>query len=137
MAIKNMPNFENSIKYVHKICLGRGSSSINSILHIIQSIMKVLPHMDQIKILNHHRRRHHQLHEICFSIPIYPEPNSQISCTLQIYFYYLHPHPLRPTPSPWRVINLHSQAFPYQHRCRPTMDMPKPSQTSLSNPIPY
>ena len=30
---------------------------------------------------------------------------------IQIYFYHLHPHPLRPTPSPWWAINLHCQTF--------------------------
>ena len=76
------------------------------------------------------------LHKLCFSIQIYLESNPQIAL-IHIYFYYLHPHPLRSTPSLWWAINLHNQTFPYQRRCQPTLDMPKSSQMGFPNFIPF
>ena len=56
-------------------------------------------------------------------------PSPQLCCT-SIYPYYLNPCSLWPWPFSLTT-NLHRKTFLHWHRCKPTLDMSKPSQASL------
>lgn len=75
----------------------------------------------------------HQLHEFWFTIPVYHGPNPRIGCTSYISLVVstsIHVHFGLPIFLEWPSTYI-DKLFSHKSHCWPTLNMSKPSQTSL------